>query len=137
MAKHRIAVIAGDGIGQEVMPEGLRVLVFFNDMPQCPKKTGRDVITADEELGEIRYYAHDEENTLNEGDRVRIEALGLDLADRILEADAQLDPPVAPAPAAPAARNQPKIARLRGNLRIFPLPNSRRTQNSPRRVLFL
>ena len=23
---HRIAVIAGDGIGQEVMPEGLRVL---------------------------------------------------------------------------------------------------------------
>ncbi|HRF30843.1 MAG TPA: isocitrate/isopropylmalate family dehydrogenase, partial [Azonexus sp.] len=24
--KHRIAVIAGDGIGQEVMPEGLRVL---------------------------------------------------------------------------------------------------------------
>ena len=26
MAKHRIAVIAGDGIGQEVMPEGIRVL---------------------------------------------------------------------------------------------------------------
>lgn len=26
MSKHRIAVIAGDGIGQEVMPEGLRVL---------------------------------------------------------------------------------------------------------------
>jgi tartrate dehydrogenase/decarboxylase/D-malate dehydrogenase len=26
MIKHRIAVIAGDGIGQEVMPEGLRVL---------------------------------------------------------------------------------------------------------------
>ncbi len=26
MAKHRIAVIAGDGIGKEVMPEGLRVL---------------------------------------------------------------------------------------------------------------
>ncbi|MBS0513604.1 MAG: tartrate dehydrogenase [Proteobacteria bacterium] len=26
MKKHRIAVIAGDGIGQEVMPEGLRVL---------------------------------------------------------------------------------------------------------------
>ena len=24
--KHRIAVIAGDGIGTEVMPEGLRVL---------------------------------------------------------------------------------------------------------------
>ena len=24
--KHKIAVIAGDGIGQEVMPEGLRVL---------------------------------------------------------------------------------------------------------------
>ena len=23
---HRIAVIAGDGIGQEVMPEGLRVM---------------------------------------------------------------------------------------------------------------
>ena len=23
---HRIAVIAGDGIGQEVMPEGLRVI---------------------------------------------------------------------------------------------------------------
>ena len=26
MAKHRIAVIAGDGIGKEVMPEGIRVL---------------------------------------------------------------------------------------------------------------
>ncbi len=26
MAKHRIAVIAGDGIGKEVMPEGLRVM---------------------------------------------------------------------------------------------------------------
>jgi len=26
MARHRIAVIAGDGIGQEVMPEGIRVL---------------------------------------------------------------------------------------------------------------
>ncbi|MDG5975663.1 tartrate dehydrogenase [Hydrogenophaga taeniospiralis CCUG 15921] len=26
MSKHRIAVIAGDGIGQEVMPEGIRVL---------------------------------------------------------------------------------------------------------------
>lgn len=26
MAKHRIAVVAGDGIGKEVMPEGLRVL---------------------------------------------------------------------------------------------------------------
>ncbi len=26
MAKHRIAIIAGDGIGKEVMPEGLRVL---------------------------------------------------------------------------------------------------------------
>ena len=26
MAKHRIAVIPGDGIGKEVMPEGLRVL---------------------------------------------------------------------------------------------------------------
>src|SRR6218665_276043 len=26
MSKHRIAVIAGDGIGKEVMPEGLRVL---------------------------------------------------------------------------------------------------------------
>ncbi|PKO68413.1 MAG: tartrate dehydrogenase [Betaproteobacteria bacterium HGW-Betaproteobacteria-16] len=26
MSKHRVAVIAGDGIGQEVMPEGLRVL---------------------------------------------------------------------------------------------------------------
>jgi tartrate dehydrogenase/decarboxylase/D-malate dehydrogenase len=26
MSKKRIAVIAGDGIGQEVMPEGLRVL---------------------------------------------------------------------------------------------------------------
>jgi len=26
MNKHRIAVIAGDGIGREVMPEGLRVL---------------------------------------------------------------------------------------------------------------
>ncbi|MFN9000221.1 MAG: isocitrate/isopropylmalate family dehydrogenase, partial [Betaproteobacteria bacterium] len=26
MATHRIAVIAGDGIGKEVMPEGLRVL---------------------------------------------------------------------------------------------------------------
>ena len=26
MAPHRIAVIAGDGIGKEVMPEGLRVL---------------------------------------------------------------------------------------------------------------
>ena len=26
MKKHRIAVIAGDGIGKEVMPEGLRVL---------------------------------------------------------------------------------------------------------------
>ena len=26
MTKHRIAVIAGDGIGKEVMPEGLRVL---------------------------------------------------------------------------------------------------------------
>jgi tartrate dehydrogenase/decarboxylase / D-malate dehydrogenase len=26
MTSHRIAVIAGDGIGQEVMPEGLRVL---------------------------------------------------------------------------------------------------------------
>ncbi|MDR6153929.1 tartrate dehydrogenase/decarboxylase/D-malate dehydrogenase [Acidovorax delafieldii] len=26
MAKHRVAVIAGDGIGKEVMPEGLRVL---------------------------------------------------------------------------------------------------------------
>jgi len=26
MARHRIAVIAGDGIGKEVMPEGLRVL---------------------------------------------------------------------------------------------------------------
>ncbi|HWT28096.1 MAG TPA: isocitrate/isopropylmalate family dehydrogenase, partial [Methylophilaceae bacterium] len=25
-AEHRIAVIAGDGIGQEVMPEGMRVL---------------------------------------------------------------------------------------------------------------
>ena len=26
MGKHRIAVIPGDGIGKEVMPEGLRVL---------------------------------------------------------------------------------------------------------------
>ena len=26
MATHRIAVLAGDGIGKEVMPEGLRVL---------------------------------------------------------------------------------------------------------------
>jgi tartrate dehydrogenase/decarboxylase / D-malate dehydrogenase len=26
MSTHRIAVIAGDGIGTEVMPEGLRVL---------------------------------------------------------------------------------------------------------------
>ena len=26
MTRHRIAVIAGDGIGKEVMPEGLRVL---------------------------------------------------------------------------------------------------------------
>ena len=26
MSPHRIAVIAGDGIGKEVMPEGLRVL---------------------------------------------------------------------------------------------------------------
>ena len=26
MTPHRIAVLAGDGIGQEVMPEGLRVL---------------------------------------------------------------------------------------------------------------
>jgi len=26
MKAHRIAVIAGDGIGREVMPEGLRVL---------------------------------------------------------------------------------------------------------------
>ena len=26
MRTHRIAVIAGDGIGKEVMPEGLRVL---------------------------------------------------------------------------------------------------------------
>ena len=26
MAKHRIAVIPGDGIGKEVMPEGIRVL---------------------------------------------------------------------------------------------------------------
>jgi tartrate dehydrogenase/decarboxylase / D-malate dehydrogenase len=26
MSKHRIAVIAGDGIGTEVMPEGLRVM---------------------------------------------------------------------------------------------------------------
>ena len=26
MSVHRIAVIAGDGIGQEVMPEGLRAL---------------------------------------------------------------------------------------------------------------
>ncbi len=26
MARHRIAVIPGDGIGKEVMPEGLRVL---------------------------------------------------------------------------------------------------------------
>ncbi len=26
MTTHRIAVIAGDGIGQEVVPEGLRVL---------------------------------------------------------------------------------------------------------------
>ena len=25
MAKHRIAVIAGDGIGKEVVPEGMRV----------------------------------------------------------------------------------------------------------------
>ena len=26
MATHRIAVLAGDGIGKEVMPEGLRVV---------------------------------------------------------------------------------------------------------------
>ena len=26
MAKHRIAVVAGDGIGKEVMPEGLHVM---------------------------------------------------------------------------------------------------------------
>ena len=26
MAKHRIAVVPGDGIGKEVMPEGLRAL---------------------------------------------------------------------------------------------------------------
>jgi tartrate dehydrogenase/decarboxylase/D-malate dehydrogenase len=26
MSTHRIAIIAGDGIGKEVMPEGLRVL---------------------------------------------------------------------------------------------------------------
>jgi tartrate dehydrogenase/decarboxylase/D-malate dehydrogenase len=26
MARHRIAVIAGDGIGKEVVPEGIRVL---------------------------------------------------------------------------------------------------------------
>ena len=26
MSQHRIAVIAGDGIGTEVMPEGIRVL---------------------------------------------------------------------------------------------------------------
>jgi tartrate dehydrogenase/decarboxylase/D-malate dehydrogenase len=26
MAKHRIAVVAGDGIGKEVMPEGLHLM---------------------------------------------------------------------------------------------------------------
>jgi isocitrate/isopropylmalate dehydrogenase len=31
MSTHRIAVIAGDGIGKEVMPEGLRVLAAVAD----------------------------------------------------------------------------------------------------------
>ena len=31
MSKKRIAVIAGDGIGQEVMPEGIRVLEAVAD----------------------------------------------------------------------------------------------------------
>lgn len=34
-----------------------RVTVFFNDRAQS-SQTGRDVISADEERGEIRYYAY-------------------------------------------------------------------------------
>ena len=33
-----------------------RVVVFFNGAPQC-RETGREVITADEDRGEILYYA--------------------------------------------------------------------------------
>ena len=32
MAAHKIAVIPGDGIGQEVMPEGLKVLRVMQDV---------------------------------------------------------------------------------------------------------
>lgn len=37
--------------------ERCRVTVFFNDRAQS-SQTGRDVISADEERGEIRYYAY-------------------------------------------------------------------------------
>lgn len=37
--------------------EKCRVTVFFNGRAQGPD-TGRDIISADEELGEIRYYAY-------------------------------------------------------------------------------
>ena len=32
MATHQIAVIAGDGIGQEVIPEGIKVLRTLQDI---------------------------------------------------------------------------------------------------------
>ncbi len=42
--------------------DAARVTVFFNGVPQS-KTTGREVISADEELGEIRYYAHAPDGT--------------------------------------------------------------------------
>ena len=50
MSRHRIAVIAGDGIGQEVMPEGLRVLTV------AAKKHKLDLEFTSFDWAHCRYY---------------------------------------------------------------------------------
>ncbi len=50
MAKHRIAVIAGDGIGKEVMPEGLRV------MDAAARKFGIDLVFDHFDFSSWDYY---------------------------------------------------------------------------------
>ena len=51
MAKHRIAVIPGDGIGKEVVPEGLRVL------EAASKKYGFELRLDQFDFSSCDYYA--------------------------------------------------------------------------------
>ncbi|MDH4288400.1 MAG: isocitrate/isopropylmalate family dehydrogenase, partial [Aquincola sp.] len=51
MSTHRIAVIAGDGIGQEVMPEGLRVL------DAAARRFGIALEVESFDFGNCEYYA--------------------------------------------------------------------------------